>query len=429
MSHSENGLFEVGSESEERALLVGCTLRGQSETETHDLLNELEELVATAGATTVGRVSQKRGRPDGAYYVGKGKVEEIQAVAVATDANLVVFDDELSPRQLRNVEDAAGIRVIDRTQVILDIFARRAGSREAKLQVELAQLNYSLPRLVGLGKALSRLAGGIGTRGPGETKLETDRRRIRQRIADIKGSLDEVKKHRQLQRSGRQQVPVVALVGYTNAGKSTLLNKLTGSTLFVEDRVFATLDPSTRRFELPNNQGILVTDTVGFIRKLPHHLVAAFRATLEEARFADVLVHVIDGTAMGRVAQQMAAVDDALRGLGVTEKPTILALNKVDALSQEERAEAADNVAGAIAISAETGYGLDTLMGALELELAGLRVEMDLEIPYHRADLLSLVHDHGQVLSQRYETSGVQIRVRLAKALAGKVKSELVDRP
>ncbi|MGB9803089.1 MAG: GTPase HflX [Desulfofundulus sp.] len=352
----------------EKVLLVSLQLPHEKENEVEESLDELARLADTAGARVVGRVVQRSRRPDPATFLGRGKVrDEIAPACRELGVDLVICDQELSPAQVRNLEEALGVRVIDRTQLILDIFARRARTREGKLQVELAQLEYLYPRLTGRGAELSRLGGGIGTRGPGETKLETDRRRIKRRIAELRRKLEEVRRHRTLLRSRRQKAPVTlaSLVGYTNAGKSTLLNALTGADVPVEDKLFATLDPTTRRLVLPNKEVVLLTDTVGFIRRLPHHLVAAFRATLEEVTEADLLLHVVDVSSPDYPAR-IEAVDQVLASLGAREKPTILVLNKIDRLTAEEPwLVPADRPA--VAVSALTGRGLDKLCQALNL--------------------------------------------------------------
>lgn len=358
--------------SMERAITVGLELPGTRGWETEDSLDELGQLAATAGAEVVGRVVQKRARPDPATYIGEGKAQELAALAMVSHADLVIFDDELSPAQQRNLEEIIGVKVIDRTWLILDIFASRAASKEGKIQVELAQLSYLLPRLVGKGTALSRLGGGIGTRGPGETKLETDRRRIRKRIAALRTELAEIARRRGLQRSRRKEagIPVVSLVGYTNAGKSTLFNALTESQVLVEGKLFATLDPTIRRCRLPGGGTVLLADTVGFIRKLPHELVAAFRATLEEVAQADVICHVVDASHPGK-DEQCAAVSAVLADLSLQDKPILTVLNKIDLVPGElERDRLRIEHPGAILISAAERWGLPDLLRGIEDILA-----------------------------------------------------------
>ena len=363
-------------------------------------MEELVRLCETAGAQVVAEVIQRRRAPDSAYYIGKGKAQELAGLVEEKEANLVVVDEELSPSQTRNLEEVLDIRVIDRTALILDIFARRARTREGKLQVELAQLNYLLPRLTGRGKVLSRLAGGIGTRGPGETKLEVDRRVIRKRITDLKKEIESIKKQRALQRRARQKVPypVVALVGYTNAGKSTLLNALTDSYVFTEDKLFATLDPTTRKIVLPGNQTILLTDTVGFIQKLPPHLVAAFRATLEEVQEADLLLHVVDFSHPD-MERQMTAVHEVLEDLEVSEKPIIFVFNKIDLINDPLTLKRLKiNYPESVAISAQKGLNLEVLLEKIAMMLKEDWRKVIFSIPFEDSRSLALVHDKGHVL-------------------------------
>ncbi len=359
----------------EKAILVGVESPGDEPGQTEYSLEELSRLADTAGADILRQVIQKRSRPNAATFLGRGKTDEVSALCKELEADLVIFDRELSPAQARNLEDLTGIRVIDRTQLILDIFARRARTSEGKLQVELAQLNYLLPRLVRGRTELSRLGGGIGTRGPGETKLEVDRRRIRKRIADLSAEIGEVKKHRDLLRRGRREIPVplVALVGYTNAGKSTILNKLTGAGALVEDKLFATLDPTTRRVVLPGNETVLLTDTVGFITNLPHHLIAAFRATLEEVVEADLLLHVVDASHPG-ADRHIEAVNCVLESLGAAAKPFIMVYNKIDLLLDQGLPPQTEKGYQAVAVSALSGRGMEDLLGSISGVLACGRV-------------------------------------------------------
>ncbi|NLS44266.1 MAG: GTPase HflX [Firmicutes bacterium] len=351
----------------ERAIAVGLELPGTEWWETEDSIDELSELAATAGAEVAVRLIQKRTKPDTAYYIGKGKAEELAILVITTHADLVIFDDELSSAQQRNLERLLKTKVIDRTWLILDIFASRAASKEGKIQVELAQLSYLLPRLIGKGTALSRLGGGVGTRGPGETKLEVDRRRIRKRISVLRKELEGIAKRRGLQRSNRSKsgLPLVSIVGYTNAGKSTLFNALTNSEVFVEDKLFATLDPTIRRCYLPSGSFILLADTVGFIRKLPHDLIAAFRATLEEATHSDLLIHVVDASHPGK-DDHCEAVGEVLKTLDIADRPIITCLNKIDLISGSlERERIQVEHPGAVGVSAKTGEGLDKLLAVI----------------------------------------------------------------
>ena len=389
-----------------RAILVGVDRDTDGLWNAEDSLDELAELIETAGSEAVGTVIQRRLSPDPRTYVGTGKVEEIKHLLEMQQADLVVADDELSPAQVRNLERAFNdVRVIDRSQVILDIFAKRAQTSEGKLQVELAQLRYLLPRLTGRGVEMSRLAGGIGTRGPGETRLETDRRRIRERIAGLRKRLERVRAHREIQRQGRQKSdkPIAALVGYTNAGKSTLLTALTSEVTFIEDQLFATLDPTIRSLDSEFGTSFFVVDTVGFINKLPHELVAAFRATLEEVVEADVLIHVIDVSSPGWEAQA-ETVHAVLKELGVDHYPTVTAFNKVDRLEN-----GAASLAGplrrtphSVAISALTENGLDALVKEVETVIPDPWVECELALPYTEGRTIDWVHRHGKILATDY---------------------------
>ncbi|MBE0466538.1 MAG: GTPase HflX [Candidatus Desulforudis sp.] len=413
----------VGRGELERAVLVGVELTEVTAEEARESLEELARLAETAGAVVVGRAWQKRTRPDPACFIGRGKAEELAALCADLGAGLLLLDQDLSPAQARNLEKLIGVKVLDRTQLILDIFAGRARTREGKLQVELAQLNYLLPRLTGLGTELSRLGGGIGTRGPGETKLETDRRRIRQRIADLQRELAEVRRQRRLLRRSRKAVPVpvIALVGYTNAGKSSLLNALTGAGVLVEDRLFATLDPTSRQLRLPTNETVVLTDTVGFIRHLPHHLVAAFRATLEEVGEADLLLHVVDAGHPAYLSH-IETVDGVLAALGAGDKPHLLVLNKTD-LGAPDPMETAGRET--VAVSARTGAGLDHLKEAVAAALADRRVRERFFVPYARAHLVSLLHEQGLVLAEEHGADGVTLEVELPAAWARRIAARL----
>ncbi|NMB45249.1 MAG: GTPase HflX [Firmicutes bacterium] len=404
------------SEDRELAIVVGLQLPESRFMEVDESLLELGALAYTAGARVVDEIVQVRSNPDVATYVGRGKLEEISELLNIHGAELVIFDDELTPAQLRNIEEILNAKVLDRTQLILDIFAQRARTREAQLQVDLAQMQYLLPRLVGRGTALSRLGGGIGTRGPGETKLETDRRRIRQRIANLKKEIEEIRSQRSLQRHARRRnsVPVAALVGYTSAGKSTLLNRLTGAQVFVEDQLFATLDPTIRRSEIPpSGQPVLFVDTVGFIRKLPHTLVAAFRATLEEVMSADILIHVVDATAYN-MESQMSAVFEVLEELGCAGRPLITVFNKVDDLSRRAVvSKLLTQTPDSIAMSALTGSGLDGLFALLEQKLGERLTYGNYVIPYDQAGIIAAMREVGQVVEEHYTATGIRLQVGL----------------
>ena len=391
-------------------------------TDSEESLDELASLAETAGAMVLTRVIQNRQRPDSATYIGSGKAEELALTCQAMEIDLAILDDELTGAQQKNLEDILGVRVIDRTALILDIFAQRAQSAEGKLQVELAQMKYRLPRLTGLGTSLSRLGGGIGTRGPGETRLEVDRRRIRKRIDDLEGQLKEIKKQRDLRRARREKTgqTTVALVGYTNAGKSTLLNALSGADVLVEDKLFATLDPVMRNVDLPENRSCLVVDTVGFIRKLPHQLVQAFRSTLEEALYADLLV-VVSDLSSPNYAQQRATVFEVLNDLGAADKPILEALNKADRAPIGGMIEPSD----AILISAKEGMGLDKLKAEISRRIAALRHRAELVIPYDMGGVLSLIHGKGQVVEEEYTAEGTRVVALLDAALYQRVMNML----
>ena len=385
----------------ERAVLVGI--------ESEESLDELEELAKTAGAETVLRVLQKRPKPDPVFCVGKGKAEELSLRCQAAQADLVIFDEELSGVMQKNLEETLRLKVVDRTALILDIFAARASTREGKLQVEMAQLRYRSQRLLGQGLVLSRLAGGIGTRGPGESKLEVNRRRIRERLTDLERELEQIERQRGLRRQSREKngVPIVALVGYTNAGKSTLFNRLTGADVYVENQLFATLDSVSRPIELPHGGKALLVDTVGFIRKLPHELVKAFRATLEEARLADVLIMVLDG-ADAQMEGRRCTVEEVLDSLGATEAPRVEAVNKCDLIAPD-----AQSLPGALYISASTGENVEKLLLRVESELEAGAQEVRLLIPFSRYALVSRLHAMGGVLEQRHSEEGVEMRMRM----------------
>lgn len=400
----------------ERAILIGMEWgRNDSLWTVDDSLEELKQLADTAGATVIKKFIQKRPKPDPAFFIGRGKVQELALYAQQENIDLCIFDDELSPAQQRNIESVMGIRILDRTALILDIFAQRARTNEGKLQVELAQLQYTLPRIMGKGLMLSRLGGGIGTRGPGETKLEVDRRRIRDRIAFIKDQIEKVKAVRSLHRSKRKKNNVfeVSLVGYTNAGKSTLLNTLTNSDIYAKDQLFATLDPTTRQLTLPNKQEIIITDTVGFIQRLPHQLIAAFRSTLEVVTEADLLVHVID-VSHELYKEQAAAVHEVLKEIGAETKPVITVYNKIDKMPPDSKL--ADRLAleeDTVCISAAKKLNLETLQQMIESHLKSKAVEVTLCIPYAETAKAAQLHETANVLEQDYTENGAVMKVIL----------------
>lgn len=403
---------------EERVILIGVQTAADENVEVS--LDELEELASTAGAVTVGKVIQNREAVHPGTYIGKGKIEEVRALVYALNATGVICDDELSPAQLNNLERELDCKVMDRTLLILDIFAVRAVTSEGKIQVELAQLRYRAARLVGLRESLSRLGGGIGTRGPGEKKLETDRRLIRTRISALKQELVQVEKHRELIRSGRARgnMKTVAIVGYTNAGKSTLLNKLTGSEVLSEDKVFATLDPTTRLLNLQDGQQILLTDTVGFIHKLPHHLIEAFKSTLEEAKYADYIIHVVDSS-NPQAEMQMHVVYETLRELGVMGKKIITLFNKQDVPGACVLRDFKSDYS--LKISARTGQGLEELGELLARFLAEDQIYMERIFPYQEAGKIQLIREYGQLLSEEYTETGILVKARVPREIYGKV--------
>ena len=403
---------------EERVILIGVQTAADENVEVS--LDELEELASTAGAVTVGKVIQNREAVHPGTYIGKGKIEEVRALVYALNATGVICDDELSPAQLNNLERELDCKVMDRTLLILDIFAVRAVTSEGKIQVELAQLRYRAARLVGLRESLSRLGGGIGTRGPGEKKLETDRRLIRTRISALKQELVQVEKHRELIRSGRARgnMKTVAIVGYTNAGKSTLLNKLTGSEVLSEDKLFATLDPTTRLLNLQDGQQILLTYTVGFIHKLPHHLIEAFKSTLEEAKYADYIIHVVDSS-NPQAEMQMHVVYETLRELGVMGKKIITLFNKQDVPGACVLRDFKSDYS--LKISARTGQGLEELGELLARFLAEDQIYMERIFPYQEAGKIQLIREYGQLLSEEYTETGILVKARVPREIYGKV--------
>lgn len=406
--------MEYFKEIEERVILVGVQMNDGEDTV--ESLEELSELAKTAGAETVGTIIQNREAVHPGTYIGKGKIEEVRSLVLAMDANGVICDDELSPAQLNNLERELDCKVMDRTLLILDIFARRAVTSEGKIQVELAQLRYRSARLVGLRESLSRLGGGIGTRGPGEKKLETDRRLIRTRISALKEELKQVEKHRELIRGKRAKgnLKTAAIVGYTNAGKSTLLNVLTGAEVLSEDKLFATLDPTTRLLELSDGQQILLTDTVGFIRKLPHHLVEAFKSTLEEAKYADYIIHVVDSS-NPQAEKQMHIVYETLRELGAVGKPVITLFNKQDKTETEQiRDLKADHT---LKISAKTGAGLEEFKELLGELLSEGMIYVERVFPYQEAGKIQMIRERGQLLSEEYTEAGIAVTARVPKEI------------
>ena len=420
---NNSSLHSGSGDNMERAVLVGLETAAPSAWNIDDSIGELAHLTETAGAAVVATVIQKKGKPDPAYYVGEGKAREIEMVRSATEANLVIFDDELTPAQQRNLEEIIEGRIIDRTELILDIFAQRAATSEGKLQVELAQLNYMLPRLAGRGTEMSRLGGGIGTRGPGETRLEADRRTIRNRISSITRELETVRQRRTVQRQKRRDadLPLVALVGYTNAGKSSLLNTLTGAEVPVEDKLFATLDPTTRRYTLPDGQALLLTDTVGFIQKLPHHLIMAFRATMEEVVDADMLLHVVDAS-HPQAVEHCEAVFDVLREIDAADHPVITVLNKSDLPESGPMIERLHHAyPKSVAVSAVTGDGLDDLAEMISEELSSWRVRIEELVPYGDP-VLGLIRARGRIISEVYREDGVAIVAEVDRMVAGQVR-------
>jgi GTP-binding protein HflX len=399
----------------ERFILVGVAVSENDDVD--ESLDELEDLAYTAGAVTVGRVIQNRESIHPATYIGKGKLEEVGELAKEAEATGIVCDDELSPAQLRNLEDALQLTVLDRTSLILDIFAQRATTREGKLQVELAQLRYRSTRLTGKGSSLSRLGGGIGTRGPGEKKLETDRRLIKERIGHLKQELEEISKNQETIRGlrSRSKIPVVAIVGYTNAGKSTLLNYLTDANVLEEDKLFATLEPITRSFRLADGQQVLFTDTVGFIRKLPHHLVESFKSTLMEAKYADIILHVVDSSNPDAY-KQMHVVYETLASLGIKDKPVITVFNKQDISSSEEVMKdlRADYT---VRISAKTGRDVERLLELIEMVLKKGNILIEHTFPYNEAGRIQTIRKYGQLINEEYRDEGIYIKAYLPKEI------------
>jgi len=425
-------MYDTQEPPQERALLVGLERTGHDKWAVRDSLEELRELAQSAGAEVVDLTSQKRDVPSAPTFVGRGKAEQLAGRCRETLANTVIFDDDLSPAQARNLSEILGndVKVLDRTELILDIFAQRARTREGKIQVELAQLQYMLPRLAGLWTHLSRQRGGIGTRGPGEQQLEVDRRRIMEKIARLRRNLDEVRKNRRIERSGRQRLhwPLVSIIGYTNSGKSTLLNALTGAGVLAEDKLFATLDPTTRKLRLPNNQNILLSDTVGFLRKLPHQLVESFKATLEEVAEADLLLHVVD-VSHPQARDQIKAVEVVLHEIDAWGKPTVVALNKIDRLN--ETTDLLDKFVRefehSVPISAKHGENLDALQHEIANQLHGRRVNVTLSIPADKAKTIALVYRSGYVTARTHDNGKVVLQAQIPKVLAGELTPYVVE--
>jgi len=422
-------MIEVVSRSQtERTLLVALETPETTRERVDESLAELAELVKSAGGKVFDKIVQRLEGPTAPFYIGKGKAEQLAQLAKMNHVEAVIFDDELTPAQARNLERVMAKKVLDRTQLILDIFARRARTREGKLQIELAQLQYLLPRLTRMWTHLSRQSGGIGTRGPGETQLEVDRRRVQERVARLERELEEVRKHRGIQREGRRRNhwPICALVGYTNAGKSTLLNRLTHAEVYAANQLFATLDPTVRSFELPNQQQVLLSDTVGFLQKLPHHLVESFRATLEEVQEADILLHVVDASSP-HYEQQIEAVNDVLKQLGADEKQTLMVYNKIDKLERSGNLErVAEGAAHAVLVSAATGEGIDRLHHEMQQMLREWRMELRLRIPQAESALLARIYQNGRVLSVAYEGDDTVVTAHLPPMLQGVLQAYIV---
>ena len=406
----------------EKVVLVGVWTEGTA-LDAENSLKELAALAETAGSEVMEGLIQRRDKPDSATFIGSGKVKEVREAVIATGADTVVCDGELSPAQLRTLEQKVKVKVIDRTALILDIFAQHAKSREGKAQVELAQMSYMLPRLRGWGDSLSRQAGGIGGRGPGETKIETDRRRINDKMAKLRREIKEMKISRDTKRSERRRnnIPSVAIAGYTNAGKSSLLNHLTGAGVLVENALFATLDPTVRKTQTPDGRIYTLVDTVGFVRHLPHQLVEAFKSTLEEVSEADLIVHVVDGSHPDPM-EQIRAVREVIDEIGGGEIMEIIAINKADIAEPEVVMELLRKESNAYAISARTGYGVDTLVKAVEEALPKPKVEIKAVIPFHRGDLVSAVHQRGEIISEEYLPEGTKLHAMVDGALARKIE-------
>ena len=413
-------LYEIKDELE-KVILIAVNTKDEKETDAS--LDELKELIETAGAIPVGRMIQNREQINSATYIGKGKIEELKEYIESLEATGIVCDDELSPAQLKNLEAALNTKVMDRTLIILDIFAKRALTKEGKIQVELAQLKYRSARLVGLRSSLSRLGGGIGTRGPGEKKLEMDRRLISDRIAELRRDIEDIERHRDLSRSKRSEnsIPVISIVGYTNAGKSTLLNRLTDAKILEEDKLFATLDPTTRNYKLPMGQEVLFTDTVGFIRKLPHHLIDAFKSTLEEAKYADIIVHVVDAS-NPQADAHMQVVYETLDNLKVGEKPVITILNKQDKIGEENNIILKDERAEyVIKASIKQEIGIDDLVEAVEEILKERSIYLEKIFDYGEAGKIQLIRKYGQLISEEYVAEGILVKANVPNEIYGRL--------
>ncbi len=417
-------MIELEKETE-RVILVGVCTSDQEDT--LNSLEELKDLADTAGAKTVGKLWQNREQIHPGTYIGKGKIEELKDLLWELDATGIICDDELSPAQMKNLQDELDTKVMDRTLVILDIFAARASTSEGKIQVELAQLKYRQTRLTGFGTAMSRLGGGIGTRGPGEKKLEMDRRLIKSRIAQLTRELKDVRRHREVTREQRirNHIPVAAIVGYTNAGKSTLLNMLTGADILAEDKLFATLDPTTRERRLPGGQEILLTDTVGFIRKLPHHLIEAFKSTLEEARYADLILHVAD-VSNPRMDEQMYTVYETLKSLGVTDKPVITVFNKQDKVPEDPGIIRDFQADYTVKISAKTGEGIPELLKTVEAVLREQKILLEGLYSYQEAGKIQKIRRYGELLEEDYREDGIFIRAYVPSELYRNIQSDAI---
>ena len=421
-------LIETSRRAPERVFLVGVELKSQSPAIVQDSLAELEELAATAGGEVLGSGTQKLEAPFAATFIGTGKADEFAAHCKGQRVDTVIFDDDLSPAQSRNLEEVFECKILDRTALILDIFAQRARTREGKLQVELAQLRHLLPRLTRFWGHLSRQKGGIGMRGDGETQLETDRRRVQERIEKIREELDIVRRQRQVQRAGRQrnQWPLASIVGYTNAGKSTLLNTLTGAVALAEDKLFATLDPTTRRLRLPTNQNVLLTDTVGFIRKLPHRLVEAFKATLEEVVEAELLLHVVD-LSHAQAEEQILAVNTVLEEIGASGKPTLMVFNKIDRFETNGHLLGfMERFPGSVAVSAKSGAGVPELLAELGVMLRPVREFVDLAIPHEASAVIARLHAVAQVVERDYDGASARFKAQVPPHLMNEFSSYLV---